>query len=142
MRRIAFVLATLFGAIQLLPAGRTNPPVTGDLVAPAEVRAVLQRACYDCHSNETRWPWYAYVAPVSWRVVQHVDGGRNQLNFSHWSSYSEERRKYARQESFDLASDRSMPLRDYLRMHDEARLSDADIDVLRRWSAPSAESQP
>ena len=69
-------LAAVFVAIQLVPVHRDNPPVASDLDAPADVKSILRRACYDCHSNETRWPWYAYVAPVSWLVAHDVEEGR------------------------------------------------------------------
>ena len=69
MRRVGLVLAALLVLAQLVPVARTNPPATTELTAPLEVDGLLQRACYDCHSNETRWPWYAYVAPASWLVA-------------------------------------------------------------------------
>src|ERR1035437_156738 len=79
--------ALLFILIQLVPFGRdhTNPAVVKD--APwnsPETRALVKRACYDCHSNETTWPWYSHVAPVSWLVQRDVNGGRGHLNFSEW----------------------------------------------------------
>ena len=78
-------------AIQLVPVDRTSPPVTADIAAPANVRAVLKRACYDCHSNETTWPWYSRVAPVSWLVARDVREGRKELNFSDWGGYAAKR---------------------------------------------------
>ena len=69
--KIAAIAAiVLFVVIQLVPIRRTNPPVTGDMPAPVEVKAILKGACYDCHSHETVWPWYSRVAPVSWLVAE------------------------------------------------------------------------
>ena len=75
-------------AIQFVPVVRENPPITAPLAAQAELAQVLERSCYDCHSNQTRWPWYASVAPVSWLVARDVDRGRHELNFSAWDGYS------------------------------------------------------
>ncbi len=71
-------------AIQLVPVNRSNPTVEADLEAPEAVTAVLRTACYDCHSNETHWPWYSYVAPVSWLVAHDVEEARSEFSFSHW----------------------------------------------------------
>jgi len=78
------VVCIAFVVIQLVPAHRTNRLGAGDPDAPRDVMWVLRRACYDCHSNETRWPIWAYVAPTSWRVVADVDRARQRLNFSDW----------------------------------------------------------
>ena len=89
MRRRPKVAALVLGiacvAIQFVPAHRTNRLGTGDPDAPRDVPWVLRRACYDCHSTETRWPIWAYVAPMSWRVVADVDRARERLNFQEWS---------------------------------------------------------
>jgi hypothetical protein len=132
--RAAAVLAGLFVLIQLVPAGRSNPPATAPLAADAEVEAVLRRACYDCHSNETVWPWYAYVAPVSWLVVHDVDEGRAELNFSHWGEYKPGKRMSAAEEVVEQAEQGEMPLAAYVRLHPEARLAPADVELLRRWA--------
>ena len=82
LRRAALVLLVAFVAVQFIPVERTNPPVEpGSLVVPREVEPLLRRACYDCHSHETRWPWYAYVAPVSWLVADDVKDARRHLIF-------------------------------------------------------------
>ena len=93
MRRILLgVLAVLvvgFLTIQLVPYGRdhTNPPVTGEPPWDSpETRAMAVASCFDCHSNETEWPWYSNIAPFSWRIQSHVDEGREVLNFSQWGT--------------------------------------------------------
>lgn len=123
-------LATL----QLLPHGRSNPPVVGDLGAPAEIDAILRQSCYDCHSNETRWPWYARVAPVSWWLVSHVDEGRRELNFSEWSSLEPRARRARLKDIEQQVALGEMPLGSYVILHPGARLSDAERDALRRWT--------
>lgn len=116
-----------FLAIQLVPYGRdhTNPPVTGEPAwdSPA-TRATAVTACFDCHSNETVWPWYTNIAPMSWRVQSHVDEGREKLNFSEWGTGEQ-----ASDEIVEVVQEGEMPPWDYLLMHPEARLSDADLQV-------------
>ncbi len=130
---LAVLLLPVIG-IQLVPVSRANPPVTQEIDAPDEVMAVLRRSCYDCHSNETRWPWYSYVAPVSWRVAGHVDHGRANLNFSEWDTYDDAQRRHHIEECYEEVSQGYMPLSDYLGMHPEAELSDADRAVLKAWA--------
>ena len=128
MRRILIalgaVLAAGFLVIQLVPYGRdhTNPPVTGEPAwATPETRAIAVRACFDCHSNETVWPWYSNIAPLSWRLQAHVDEGREKLNFSEWGRGEQES-----DEIVEVVQEGDMPPWDYLPMHPEANLSDAE----------------
>jgi hypothetical protein len=81
-RTAVFSLLALGILIQLIPIRRDNPPATGSVAAPPEVMSILRRSCYDCHSNETIWPWYSRVAPVSWLVARDVHEGRRHVNFS------------------------------------------------------------
>ncbi len=90
LRIIAVVIIVVLIGIQFVPVDKTNPPVTGEIKAPENVMQVLRTSCYDCHSNESVWPWYSNVAPVSWLVVNDVNEGREYLNFSQWQSYSGE----------------------------------------------------
>lgn len=122
------VLAGLFGLIQLIPYGRThsNPPT---IVEPPwdspRTRELAVRACFDCHSNHTNWPWYANVAPMSWMVQFDVEVGRDVLNFSEWNRYYE-RARYAGVRTLDG----NMPLRKYIAAHPEADLTDAERQEL------------
>jgi hypothetical protein len=131
-------LAVSFIAIQAVPVERTNPPVEADLAAPTPVKTILRRSCYDCHSNETRWPWYAHVAPVSWLVVHDVNDARDKVNFSSWELMSPKDEANARHETWKEIENGKMPLPKYVPLHPEARLSPEDVAVLREWfhSAP------
>src|SRR5437667_10519945 len=80
-------LAAVLIAAQAFRIDRTNPPVEQDVAAPAGVDALLRRACYNCHSHETVWPWYSHVAPVSWLLAHDVSEGRRELDFSTWTAY-------------------------------------------------------
>lgn len=128
MRRLLAGAGTVFLigvlAIQLVPYGRdhTNPPVTGEPAwDSAATREVAVKACFDCHSNETEWPWYSNIAPFSWRLQRHVDDGRSKLNFSEWGTGEQES-----DEIVESVTEGEMPPWDYLILHPEARLSDAD----------------
>jgi hypothetical protein len=130
-------LLALFVAIQFVPVDRSNPPVEQDLAAAPEIDAVLRRACYDCHSNETRWPWYSYIAPVSWLVARDVHAGRDELNFSTWNRLSTREQVEAMHESWEEVEEGEMPPWFYLPPHPEARLTPADMAVLRAWALGS-----
>lgn len=130
----AAVLAALFLLIQLVPVHRTNPEVEADLVAPAAIKEILKRACYDCHSHETNWPWYSRVAPASWWLVRHVDTGRADLNFSQWPLFDLETRGLYLRDIEKQLKDRTMPLRSYVWGHPEADLSDEDRSLLVGWA--------
>ncbi|HKI94377.1 MAG TPA: heme-binding domain-containing protein [Gemmatimonadales bacterium] len=118
----------------VLPSdGRMNDLVT----VPNGVDSLLRRSCYDCHSDETRWPWYSHVAPVSWLVIHDVRHARGDLDFSRWST--DPVREPTPQQQFrwmcqDVRRD-IMPPRLYLLMHADARLSEADKDLLCGWTA-------
>lgn len=111
-------------AIQFIPIDRTNPPVANE---PAwntpETRALMEKACFDCHSNETKWPWYAQVAPVSWYIARHVHEGRHKINYSEWNPNQEN-------ESVEVILKGKMPPKSYLLIHPEARLTEAETKQL------------
>ena len=110
-----------------------SPLSNGDIAAPAQIEALLTRACYDCHSNQTRWPWYSRVAPVSWLVARDVALGRKELNFSEWGSYYPQTRKRKLQWMGRVLRERTMPPWAYRLMHPGARLTDAERATLDRW---------
>lgn len=123
--------------IQIVRPPRGNPPVTTDMPAPPDVKQVLRRACYDCHSNETTWPWYSHVAPVSWLVSYDVQAGRKALNFSDWGTLSASEQAKQRGEIAESIGEGEMPPWYYLPMHREARLSAADVSLLDAWTRPT-----
>lgn len=128
-------ILVLLVAIQFVPvADAGNPPVEAEIDAPADVRAVLRRSCYDCHSNETRWPWYSRVAPASWLVQRDVREGREHLNFSTWGRYDREERAEHVEEIAEEALEGEMPPWFYIPLHPDAQLSDADAALLERWT--------
>lgn len=134
LRWIVLVLVLVLVGLQVVPVDRTNPPVQTALEAPAEVDEILRRACYDCHSHETRWPWYSYVAPVSWFVVGHVNHGRGDINFSEWPVFDFELQEHAFRDIEEQIEKGEMPLRSYKRMHRDAELDEQDRETLLRWA--------
>jgi hypothetical protein len=130
-------------AIQLVPVDLSNPPVETEVPAPANVRAVLRRACYDCHSNETVWPWYGEVAPFSWLLAHDVHEGRKELNLSRWNQYSTKQQVKKLKESWEEVAEGEMPPWFYLPVHRDAVLSAQDRVLLRMWALTvSQESTP
>ena len=128
------VAAVAVIGIQLIPVERTNPPVRSEIQAPDSVSSVLQRACYNCHSNQTNWPWYSYVAPASWYLVRHVNRGRGDLNFSEWPVFDFEAQELTMDDIHKQIEKGRMPLKSYLLLHPEARLSEADREILLQWT--------
>jgi hypothetical protein len=86
--RAGMSIIVILVVIQFIRIDSTNPPVDGDILTSTVVKSVLRRACYDCHSNETAWPWYSLIAPISWLLAWDVREGRDELNFSMWSQYN------------------------------------------------------
>ena len=115
----------LFGVIQLVPYGRdhSNPPVVQEPTWDAETRAIAQKACFDCHSNEVVWPWYSNIAPVSWLGEHDVEEGRGKLNFSDWT------RRHS-DEIGEVVAEGAMPPAQYLVMHPDAKLTQAEKQIL------------
>jgi len=110
-----------------------HPPVTGDLQAPANVKAILVRACYDCHSNQTNLRWYDQIQPVYWQVAEHIREGRKGLNFSTWDKLVPADRKGKLWEAVNQAEQGAMPIKSYTLVHPGARLSKKDISVLKNY---------
>jgi hypothetical protein len=137
------LLAALGGAAQLIPVQRTNPPAEAPLRAPADIEAILKRCCADCHTNETRWPWYAYVAPTSWLITRDVRVGRDNLDFSYWGQLPiADQRQLAKSIVRELAAG-TMPLRPYRILHPKARPAPSEVQRLRAWfNSPGATPGP
>jgi hypothetical protein len=140
LRWIVLVLAGLFVVMQLIRPARTNPPVDESRTIQAhtqltpEAAAILSRSCNDCHSNQTRWPWYTNVAPVSWFIINHVNDGRRQMNFSDWAQYDRsEQGNYLKKICREVKSG-DMPIHSYLWLHGDAKLSSEDVKVLCDWT--------
>jgi hypothetical protein len=138
LRLSLVVLVAVVVLIQFVPVERSNPPETAPLVAPTAVTAVLAQSCFDCHSHRTVWPWYARVAPVSWLVAHDVEEGREHLNFSTWASLSAAEQNELLAEIWEDVSEGEMPPGNYVLLHGEAVLTEADLAALRDWVGDAA----
>jgi len=116
--------------------------VPADLQANPEVKAVLWRSCYNCHSNETSWPWYARVAPASWIVTHDVAEARSRFNFSDWGTYTAARQEHRAADCVEQAERRGMPPALYLVMHPDARLTAEETRTLRTWADALEAARP
>jgi hypothetical protein len=134
MALLALSILIVLVAIQFVPVGIGNPPVTADIPSSPAVKAILRRACYDCHSNETEWPWYGRIAPGSWLIARDVRAGRAELNFSTWDRYSTQQQVRKLKESWEEIAEGEMPPWFYLPVHRDARLSAEDRALLRQWA--------
>lgn len=147
VRRTLILLAALLLGAQFFPPSIGNPPVDAaarleaHAQVPPAVGELLRRACYDCHSDETRWPWYSRVAPASWLVARDVRLGRGQLNFSTWGEYNPYDRADLLDEACEEVKAGNMPLPPYLLLHSRAKPSAADVEALCAWTAAEAARQ-
>ena len=134
LKKILIGVAGVLIVIQFIPVDRSNPPVEGEIMESTELKTVLKKSCYDCHSNETVWPWYSYVAPVSWLVADDVHEGRRHLNFSNWQNIEVRKVSKAKQEIWEMVSEGEMPLSKYVLLHPEAKLSEKDKQIIKEWT--------
>lgn len=124
----------VFGAMQAVRPERTNPPVKAantleaQYEVPGEVKQVLERACADCHSNRTRWPWYSHVAPASWLLAGHVKDGRKKMNLDDFQE------DVSVKEFCQEMRVGTMPMKGYVLLHPEAKVSGAEIQTVCRWA--------
>lgn len=134
MKKFFFILFLLgIIGIQFFKIEKTNPPVTADLNAPDEVKTIFRNACYDCHSNETIWPWYSKVAPVSWILESHVKDGRKRLNFSEWEKYSDIKKSEMKKEIWEQINNDEMPIKMYTYLHSKANLDIIKKKTIQDW---------
>lgn len=110
--------------------------------ASAQVQALAKKACYDCHSNNTVYPWYANVQPLAWWINDHVQEGKGELNFSEFTTYSPKRARHKLEEVAEQVNEHEMPLNSYTWIHAEAHLTDAERKVLANWAMATRETIP
>ena len=129
VKQIAIGFIALLVIIQFIRIDKTNPAVVieNDFIVqtnpPEHIQTILKTSCYDCHSNESTYPWYTNVAPISWWVKQHINEAREELNFSEWGTFNAKRQKHKLEECFEMIQEGEMPLPSYLIVHSEAKLT-------------------
>jgi hypothetical protein len=140
IRWLLLIGVSLFAIAQFIRPAKTNPTIDQSLALESHVQvdpkvaAILDRSCADCHSNKTRWPWYAHVAPVSWFVIDHVNHGRSHLNFSEWGSYEPDRKRDLLRQVCAEVKNGAMPLSSYTPLHRDAKLSEEDKKTICTWA--------
>jgi len=143
---LLYSVAAILIVIQFFRIDKTNPAVdrASDMIniidTSPEVVQVLKTSCYDCHTNETIYPWYTNVAPVSWWVKKHIDEGRDELNFSEWGTYSIRRKDHKLDEFVEMLDEDEMPLKSYLIAHGDASLDKTQKTQLIDWAKKSREN--
>lgn len=139
LKRIGIAFIVLFIVIQVFRINKTITPVNEqtDFMAVTqtnpEVATILKNACYDCHSNQPTYPWYTSVAPVSWWIKNHINEGSKHLNFSIWQTYTVKRKDHKLEECIEMIEEGEMPMNSYTWMHPEAKLTDAQKQLLIDW---------
>jgi len=145
-KKILFALLGVFIAIQFIqPAhNKTEQVLSTDFanvfVVPNNVQSVLQTACYDCHSNNTNYPWYSNVQPMAWMMARHIKNGKDKLNFSGFGSYTSRRQVSKLKGIANQIKDDEMPLSSYKWMHKNARLSKEQKNLIIDWMNKTADS--
>ena len=138
-KKIIIGLILVLVTMQFFRPDLNNPEINPEIdyveivQSPNEISEILKTSCYDCHSNETKHPWYMQVAPVSWWTSHHVDEGREELNFSEWGNYSLKRKKHKLKECVEMIEENEMPLNSYTWTHSEATLSNEQKTALTTW---------
>lgn len=138
-KRMGLVAVALAAGAQLVPLDRSNPPVEASHAiyasepVPANVRAIFENSCKNCHSNQTAWPWYSYVAPFSWVILNDVHSGRRHLNLSEWSAYAPKKRGEKLEDICDEVSNGEMPDGKYLLIHRKAKLTQPQRESVCDW---------
>jgi heme-binding protein len=138
-KRVGLAVVLGLFACQLVPANRSNPAVDPSKHfyavqgVPPEVRTVFDRSCKNCHSDETKWPWYSYVAPVSWVIAHDVYDGRKAMNFSHWGDYAASKREDKLEEICEQVTNGEMPDRKYAFFRSDARVTPEERATICQW---------
>lgn len=139
MKKVLIVLAVAFIIIQFFRIDKTNPPVNEGMDflkiknTPENIATVIRTSCYDCHSNETVYPWYSNVQPVAWFLKSHIDDGRKHLNFSTFSTYEPKKQAHKLEEAVEMIEQDKMPLESYILGHPEAKLSPENKTMLIQY---------
>lgn len=146
LKNTALVLVAVFVVIQFIrPAHNTSGQVLPTdfakvMVVPNNVLTLLQNACYDCHSNNTKYPWYSNVQPMAWMMANHIQNGKEKLNFSGFGSYTSRRQTSKLKEIANQIKDGEMPISSYSLMHKNARLSKEQRNLIMDWANNTADS--
>ena len=138
MKKKVLGIIVVFVLIQFIRPEKNNSNISKNDISteyqiPSEVKDILKTSCADCHSNSTEYPWYSEIAPISWFIAQHVNEGKEHLNFSEWTTYNNRQKNHIIEEMEEVLEEHEMPLNSYLLIHKNAKLSDNQYTVLVNW---------
>ena len=139
VKKVILALAAFLIVIQFVQPKRTNPPIVpsralaAHVRVPEEVQSILMRACGNCHSNQTVWPWYSHIAPISWLITDDVNQGRRHMNLQDWEARIPRHPFDPQRDICKEVRDKGMPPFTYRMVHKEARLTPQEIDTLCSW---------
>ena len=139
MKNLLKVLLVAFIILQFFRIDKTNPPVDKKMdfltikKTPENLSKMIKSACYDCHSNETVYPWYAEIAPVSWYLASHVNDGKEHLNFSEWTAYNVHQKEHILKDLKEVMESHEMPLKSYLLLHENAKMNKNQYEAFSKW---------
>lgn len=146
MKKVLILIVVILVGIQFITIDKTNPPIDEkkDFInlinPPNNLGTTIKNACYDCHSYNTKYPWYADVAPISWLIKEHVNNGRNHLNFSIWPDYKERKKGTKIEECIDMIKSGEMPMKGYIIFHPEAEITQERKMELLKWFGELSDS--
>lgn len=138
-RKLLLVLVIVFVGIQFIPLNlnKSSLEQKDDIIVtenpPEEIAVLLKTSCYDCHSNNSEYPWYDKIAPVSWWVAYHIDEAKEELNFSEWATFTSKRKNHKLKEMMEVLDEGEMPLNSYIIMHGDAKVSAEQTAQLKSW---------
>jgi len=139
IKKIGFVLLAIFLGMQIIPRSYNlnDKEDTNDILtlynAPKEIETLIKTSCYDCHSNNTKYPWYNKIQPIAWFMQGHIKEGKEELNFSEFATYSKRKQKSKIKSILSQIKDDEMPLWSYSLIHRDAKLSAEDKKMLEEW---------
>ncbi len=140
LKIFAVIAAIAFVGIQFVRPNRINPPINeaetieSTTQIPENIKKTFLQSCDDCHTNRSNYPWYSNIAPLSWGIVDHIEEGRKELNFSIWKTYDAKKQKRKLNEICEEVTISSMPHNQYLWLHWDAKLSEDDKKAICDWT--------
>lgn len=148
LKIIAIIVVFVIIGMQFIRIDKTNPPINPAEIleasnqVPENIQAIFKRSCDDCHSNKTVYPFYSYIAPISWKLDEHIKDGRKKMNFSVWQTYENRKKRKKLEEICEEIETNEMPMSQYLIVHWDAKLSDNDKKIICDWTKSEAEKIP
>lgn len=138
MKKVFLGMVVVFILIQMIRPNKNDSrnsinDITTELEVPEEIKTILKTSCSDCHSNYTKYPWYSEIAPISWWMGGHIKKGKKHFNYSEWTAYNADQKKHIIKDLKEVLEAKKMPLKSYLLMHKEAKLTSEQYQLLLNW---------